>query len=59
MKLWNMTLVWFGFSVQWHINFQGLFNANTNLVGQEWYYLTHSLGIREFIPFPDVLVEKL
>ena len=32
----------FGFFVQWHINIYGLFNAKAILLGQQWYYLTHS-----------------
>ena len=34
---------WFGFFVQWHINFHGLFNAKAILVEeQQGYYFTYN-----------------
>ena len=37
-------LVWFGFFVEWHIILRGLFDAQTILVEQLWYYSCEWVG---------------
>ena len=37
-------IFWFSFSIKWHIDLHGLFDAKAILVEERrWYYLTHSL----------------